>query len=190
MEMKRFLCAVAAIALAGSGAAIAQPRNDHGHGGEHAQRPPNRPARPAAARPQVRPPESRPVNRPVRAPMIRRQAPIAVRPVQPTRPIRVQPPNEIRRVQPAHRPGMRPQSFRPIHRPAFHYPRGYRYRRWSTGLILPRIFLSNVYYFGAWGDLGLGPPPPGTVWVRYGPDLLLVNRYSGRIRDVIYGAFY
>jgi len=38
--------------------------------------------------------------------------------------------------------------------------------------------------------LGLGPPPHGFVWVRYGPDLLLVNRRTGRIVDVIYGAFY
>ncbi|HEY1604644.1 MAG TPA: RcnB family protein [Allosphingosinicella sp.] len=187
--MKRFLCAVAAIALAGSGAAIAQPPNDHRHGGEHAQRPPNRPSRPAAARPQVRPPAIRPAGRPVNRP----QASIVMRPVQPNRPVRSRPPNEIPRLQPArppHRPGVRPQSFRPIHRPAFHYPRGYRYRRWTTGLILPHIFLSNVYYFGDWADLGFGPPPPGYAWVRYGPDLLLVNRYTGRIRDVVYGAFY
>ncbi len=38
--------------------------------------------------------------------------------------------------------------------------------------------------------MGLEAPPPGCVWVRYGPDLLLVQRYSGQIVDVIYGAFY
>ena len=52
------------------------------------------------------------------------------------------------------------------------------------------MFLSNAYYFNDWNLLGLGPPPYGYVWVRYGPDLLLVDRRSGRIADVIYGAFY
>jgi Ni/Co efflux regulator RcnB len=79
---------------------------------------------------------------------------------------------------------------RPIRGPVFHYPRGWRYRRWHAGLILPRIFLSSPYFWTNWAALGLYPPPPGYVWVRYGPDLLLVNRYTGRIRDVIYGAFY
>jgi Ni/Co efflux regulator RcnB len=37
--------------------------------------------------------------------------------------------------------------------------------------------------------MGLYAPPPGFVWVRFGPDLLLVNRHTGQIADVIYGAF-
>jgi Ni/Co efflux regulator RcnB len=88
------------------------------------------------------------------------------------------------------RPGSRPRNFHPIRVSAFRYPRGYHYRRFRTGLLLPRLFLSSYYFFNDWGALGLGPPPPGYVWVRYGPDLLLVSRYSGRIADVIYGAFY
>lgn len=90
-----------------------------------------------------------------------------------------------------HRPGAgRPPSFRPVHGPSFHYPRGYRYRRWGIGLILPSLFLSSTYYYNNYAALGVGPPPPGYRWVRYGPDLLLVQRGSGRIADVIYGAFY
>ncbi len=42
-----------------------------------------------------------------------------------------------------HRPGAgRPPSFRPIHGPVFHYPRGYKYRRWGIGSLLPLLFLS------------------------------------------------
>jgi Ni/Co efflux regulator RcnB len=41
-----------------------------------------------------------------------------------------------------------------------------------------------------WADLGLPPPPPGDQWVRYGPDLLLVDVSTGQIVDVIYDAFY
>ncbi|HMI41257.1 MAG TPA: RcnB family protein [Sphingomicrobium sp.] len=92
---------------------------------------------------------------------------------------------------PTYRPGQtRPSTFRRIHRPVFHYPRGYSYRRWRTGLFLPSLFFSNQYYFNDYYALGIGPPPRGYVWVRYGPDLLLIQRRTGRIVDVIYGAFY
>jgi Ni/Co efflux regulator RcnB len=86
--------------------------------------------------------------------------------------------------------GYRPAHFERVHARAFHYPRGYHYRRWSDGSFLPRIFLSSAYYYTNWYDLGFGPPPPGYQWVRYGPDLLLVNVYTGRIRDVAYNVFY
>jgi Ni/Co efflux regulator RcnB len=90
-----------------------------------------------------------------------------------------------------HRPGAgRPPNFRPIRGPSFRYPRGYGYRRWSIGSLLPGLFLSNSYYYNNYDALGVGPPPPGYRWVRYGPDLLLVQRGSGRVADVIYGAFY
>lgn len=89
-----------------------------------------------------------------------------------------------------YRIGHRPTTFRRVNVSSYSYPRGYSYRRWSVGSILPRLFLSGSYYFNDYGALGLGAPPPGYVWVRYGPDLLLVNRYNGRIADVIHGAFY
>ena len=57
-------------------------------------------------------------------------------------------------------------------------------------MILPAIFLTATYFFYDYGDLGLGGPPYGYQWVRYGPDLLLVETRTGRIADVIYGAFY
>jgi hypothetical protein len=38
--------------------------------------------------------------------------------------------------------------------------------------------------------LGLGTAPPRHTWWRYGPDLLLVDRFSGRIVDVIRDAFF
>jgi len=37
--------------------------------------------------------------------------------------------------------------------------------------------------------LGVGAPPRGYRWVRYGPDLLLVRSRDRKIVDVIYGAF-
>jgi Ni/Co efflux regulator RcnB len=58
-----------------------------------------------------------------------------------------------------------------------------------VGLILPSVFLTSAYIYTNYYGLGLGAPPPGYYWVRYGPDLLLVQRGTGRIADVIYGAF-
>lgn len=95
-----------------------------------------------------------------------------------------------RAVRNVYRIGHRPTTYHRIQARTFRYPHGYSYRRWSIGAVLPRLFLSSSYYWSAYGALGLLAPPPGYVWVRYGPDLLLVNRYTGRIADVIFGAFY
>jgi len=77
-----------------------------------------------------------------------------------------------------------------VHGPVFHYPQGFAYRVWTTGSILPPIFLTAPYFYDGYAPLGLGAPPPGYRWVRYGPDLVLVNVASGRIADVVEGVFY
>lgn len=74
--------------------------------------------------------------------------------------------------------------------PAYVYPRGYSYRYWRSGDVLPLLFLTAQYYFDNYAQLGLETPPPGYRWVRYGPDLLLVNVRTGSVEDVVYGAFY
>jgi Ni/Co efflux regulator RcnB len=77
-----------------------------------------------------------------------------------------------------------------IRGPVFRYPPGFAYRRWAAGATLPPLFLSSPYFYDNYAPLGLGPPPAGYRWVRYGPDLLLVNVVTGRIADVVDGAFY
>ena len=72
----------------------------------------------------------------------------------------------------------------------FVYPGGYGYRRWVVGGVLPPIFLTPGYYYANWAALGVEPPQPGFQWVRYGPDLLLVNVGNGQVVDAVYGAFY
>lgn len=100
---------------------------------------------------------------------------------------------------PATRPPPRPNRpqfswrgryYNPVFGPAFRYPPGYAYRRWSIGAFLPGLFVGSTYYYDDWRTLGIGRPPPGRRWVRYGPDLLLVNVRTRRVEDVIYGAFY
>ena len=71
----------------------------------------------------------------------------------------------------------------------FRYPRGYSYRAWHRGDVLPRLFIAAPYFVD-YAYLGLPPTPPGTRWVRYGPDALLIDVYNGSVVDVIYDAFY
>ena len=111
------------------------------------------------------------------------------RPPRPPRPSR--PPPRPQPLPGPYRPGAgRPPGFRPIRGPRWRYPPGYRYRRWAVGAVLPAFFLAPTYYYDDYWRMGLGGPPWGYRWVRYGPDLLLVEMRSGRIVDVIYGAFY
>jgi len=80
-----------------------------------------------------------------------------------------------------------PRHFRA---PTFRWPGGQGYRRFTFGEFLPQVFLSQSYWLYDYGDYGLPYPPPGTFWVRYGPDALLVDRYSGEVIEVFYGMFY
>ncbi len=71
----------------------------------------------------------------------------------------------------------------------YHYPRGYGYRRYAIGYRLPFIFLEPDFFIYDYNDYGLAPPPPGYQWVRYGPDMLLVDTGTGQVVDAVYGAF-
>lgn len=82
------------------------------------------------------------------------------------------------------------RPFSPVHIAPFAYPRGWAYRRWAIGAVLPPLFLAPAYYYSGWAALGLPPPQPGFQWVRYGPDLLLVDMATGQVVDTVYGAFY
>ena len=55
--------------------------------------------------------------------------------------------------------------------------------------ILPALLFTSAYYYEDYAGLGLQAPAPGYQWVRFGPDLLLVNLSTGQVEDVVYGAF-
>ena len=80
------------------------------------------------------------------------------------------------------------RAYVAVNAPRFIYPRGWGYRHWAPGAFLPALFIAEPYYID-FGWIGLPPPPPGYRWVRYGPDALLVNVYTGRIADVAYDVF-
>lgn len=79
---------------------------------------------------------------------------------------------------------------RRFHAPNYHRPSGWYYRRWTFGQTLPSLFWSQQYWLNDYYAYDLPPPPPGAVWVRYGNDALLIDRYSGEIIQVEYDAFY
>lgn len=69
-------------------------------------------------------------------------------------------------------------------------PHGYYYKRWVYGQVFPTIFWTQNFWLTDYYSFGLDNPPYGYVWVRYGPDALLVNVYNGQILSVEYGVFY
>jgi Nickel/cobalt transporter regulator len=84
----------------------------------------------------------------------------------------------------------RGRNIERVHVHPFVYPQGYGYQRWAIGARLPPIFFTPDYYYADWAALGLDPPPPGYQWVRYGPDMLLVELDDGQVVDVVYDVFY
>lgn len=188
--MKRLLILTATAALLLPTLSLAQPgRPDNNRPGDNRpgrpDRPnpggPNRPGGPST-KPGPLPGPNRPgITKPVPLPGPNRPGP-GMRP--PPRPPIVRPPPRPpqfswRGRYYAQRPG-----------PLFRYPPGYAYRRWAIGAFLPTLFLGSTYFYDDWRGLNIDRPPPGRRWVRYGPDLLLVNTRTRRVEDVIYGVFY
>lgn len=54
---------------------------------------------------------------------------------------------------------------------------------------MPHAFLGEDFFILNFLDFGIDPPPPGFVWLRYGPDLILVDRFTGEVVQIAYGAF-
>jgi Ni/Co efflux regulator RcnB len=72
----------------------------------------------------------------------------------------------------------------------YHGPAGYAYRRWDVGGNLPREYWAQNYWLNNYLNFGLIAPPDGYVWVRYGPDAVLIDEDTGDIIQVQYGLFY
>jgi Ni/Co efflux regulator RcnB len=72
----------------------------------------------------------------------------------------------------------------------YHGPAGYSYHRWNYGDNLPREYWAQNYWIGNFLNFGLIAPPDGYVWVRYGPDAVLIDEDTGEIIQVEYGIFY
>jgi Ni/Co efflux regulator RcnB len=82
------------------------------------------------------------------------------------------------------------QSSRRFNAGAYQPPRGYSPRRWSYGDRLPGGYYARNYWITDYLLYSLFAPPPGLVWVRVGPDALLIDEYTGEVIQVEYGVFY
>lgn len=81
-------------------------------------------------------------------------------------------------------------SHRSIFRIGIYYdPFGYNYRPFDIGYRLQPIYFGQEYWFNP-ATYGLPYPPPGTQWVRYWNDAILVDVYSGEVVDVIHNFFW
>ncbi len=68
--------------------------------------------------------------------------------------------------------------------------RDWNYSRVSAGYRLRPAFYGSRYRISDYGAYGLRAPGRYLRWVRYGPDLLLVDVRYGRVVQVIPGRFY
>jgi hypothetical protein len=81
-------------------------------------------------------------------------------------------------------------SHRSIFRLGFYYdPFGYSYRSLNIGYFMQPAYFGQRYWFDP-SMYGLPYPPPGTQWVRYWNDAVLVDIYTGEVVDVIQGFFW
>jgi len=149
-------------------------------------RPHNRPSRPSPGKPNqpARPPHSGRPHKP--------RPPHHGTPSRPNRPGRPghRPPHYVRPLPPrGHQYWHRGRYYDRIRGPAFVYPRGWHYRQFAIGALFPTLFLNPAYYYADHGALGLEAPAPGYAWVRFGPDLVLVNLRTREVEDVVYGVF-
>jgi Ni/Co efflux regulator RcnB len=87
------------------------------------------------------------------------------------------------------------RRWRDHHRSIFHIgiyydPFGWGYQPFDIGWRLWPAYYGQRYWISDPWDYQLPPPPPGTMWVRYWDDALLVDIYSGEVIDVIRNFFW
>jgi hypothetical protein len=87
------------------------------------------------------------------------------------------------------------QNHRRHHRSLFHLgfyydPFGWGYSPYQIGWRLWPSYYSSSYWINDPWQYRLPYAPPGTQWVRYYDDAVLVDTWSGQIVDVIYNFFW
>jgi Ni/Co efflux regulator RcnB len=72
----------------------------------------------------------------------------------------------------------------------YNAPQGYAYHRYGYGESLPQGYFVQSFWITNYLNFGLIVPPDGYVWVRYGPDAVLLDEDTGEIVQVVYDQFY
>jgi Ni/Co efflux regulator RcnB len=79
---------------------------------------------------------------------------------------------------------------RQYHFGTYNAPQGYAYHRYSYGDRLPQGYYAQNFWITSYLNFGLITPPDGYVWVRYGPDAVLIDEDTGEIVQIVYDQFY
>jgi Ni/Co efflux regulator RcnB len=87
------------------------------------------------------------------------------------------------------------KNHRRHHRSLFHFgfyydPFGWGYQRYSIGWRLWPSYYSSSFWLNDPWMYRLPYAPPGTRWIRYYDDAILVDTWSGQVVDVIYDFFW
>jgi Ni/Co efflux regulator RcnB len=87
------------------------------------------------------------------------------------------------------------RHHRDRHRSIFHLgiyydPFGWNYRPYQIGWRLWPSYYGSRYWINDPYQYRLPYAPPGTVWIRYYDDALLVDQYTGEVIDVIHNFFW
>jgi Ni/Co efflux regulator RcnB len=127
-------------------------------------------------------------------PWAQRGAPApGTQPPRPTRPRYTAAPNWNTGWRNDHRYDWRNQRNRnrsQFHLGIYNDPFGWGYQRYSIGWRMwPNYFSSSFWINDPW-QYRLPYAPPGTQWVRYYDDAVLVDMWSGEVVDVIYNFFW
>ncbi len=86
------------------------------------------------------------------------------------------------------------RNYREHHRSLFHIgfyydPFGYGYQPFNIGFRIAPVYFGEQYWIDP-AMYELPYPPPGTQWIRYWNDAVLVDVYSGEVVDVIHDFFW
>ena len=81
-------------------------------------------------------------------------------------------------------------ASRRFHVGAYRRPNGWYAHRWVIGDRLPRGWFARDYWLSDWAIYGLWAPIDGLIWVRVGPDAMLVDPVTGEVIAVDYGLFF
>jgi Ni/Co efflux regulator RcnB len=73
---------------------------------------------------------------------------------------------------------------------AYRRPHGWYRHHWAIGNRLPRGWFARDYWITDWAIYGLWAPIDGLVWVRVGPDAMLIDPVTGEVVGVEYGIFW
>jgi Ni/Co efflux regulator RcnB len=81
-------------------------------------------------------------------------------------------------------------AARRFHAGTYRHPNGWYAHHWVIGNRLPRAWFARDYWLTDWAIYGLWAPIDGLIWVRVGPDAMLVDPVTGAIVAVDYGLFW